>query len=119
MILLLAALGGSLAAGLGVLTYAVYVKNTTLANGAVQLGDLVKLVADSVARDNGVEHWALVEFARGGPMLAAKFERYLDAREQNGEPLEGVVFADSASHECKALKDVLVRRAGVVVQGLR
>lgn len=99
--------------GFVVMFDAVYTKNQTLANGVRHLGDLVKPIADIVAADNGVEHWGLVEFHRGGPMLAAKFERWLDAK-----PLEGVILADSKTKEAQALRDVLVRRAGVVVQGL-
>lgn len=104
--------------GFVVMFDAVYTKNETLGNGVKHLCDMVKPVADIVAKDNGVEHWGLVEFHRGGPMLAAKFERLLDAFEKQGNPMTGVILADSKTAEAKALREVLVRRAGVVVQGL-
>ena len=100
-------------AGFVLMLDAVYAKNTTIANGVHRLEDLAKPIADMVAKDNGVEHWGLVEFHRGGPMLAAKFERMMDAH-----GLNGVVIADSKTAECKALREVLIRRAGVVVQGI-
>lgn len=104
--------------GFVVMFDAVYAKNETLANGVKHLGDMVKPLADIVAKDNEVEHWGLVEFHRGGPMLAAKFERLLDAFEEQGQPMTGVILADSRTKEAQALRDVLIRRAGVVVQGI-
>jgi len=104
--------------GFVVMFDAVYAKNETLANGVKHLGDMVKPIADIVAKDNAVEHWGLVEFHRGGPMLAAKFERLLDAFEEQGNPMTGVILADSRTKEAQALRDVLIRRAGVVVQGI-
>ena len=80
----------------------------------INIADWVKPIADIVAADNDVEHFGLIDFAKGGAMLAAKVDKVLTA-----DGLDGVLLVDSYSLEGRALKDVLIRHAVVAVQGVR
>jgi hypothetical protein len=95
---------------------ALFAKNETFANGVRRLEDVVKPLADQVARENSTNHWGTVQFAQGGPQLAAKLEAWLD--HQNGA-FAGVLMCDSQMAETKACREVIVRRAGVVICGVR
>ncbi len=95
---------------------ALFVKNETLADGVRRLEEVVKPLADQVARENQAAHWGQVKYAQGGPQLAAKLEAWLD--QQNGS-FTGVLMCDSQMAETRACREVIVRRAGVVVQGVR
>lgn len=80
----------------------------------INLTDWVAPIAQIVASDNGLEHFGLVDFAKGGPMLAAKVDRYLTERPQNG-----TILMDGGSLEGRALRDVMIRHATIVIQGTR
>ena len=74
----------------------------------VKIETLAWAIADKVAQDNGVSHFGLVEYSRGGPMLAAAFAEYLDAN-----PPSLPVFVDRVPSTIgKAVLEVLVRKAG-------
>ena len=83
--------------------------------GAVrELTDWIKPLEQHVAKENEVEHWSLMSYAEGGAMLAAKFDRYLQTH-----PVNGYLHVDSYSAVGKALKDVLIQHATIVLQGTR
>ncbi len=95
---------------------AVFAKNETITNSIVRLENILKPLADAVASQNQKDHWQMTPYAQGGPQLAAKLEQWIDG--QNGM-FRGVILADSQMAETKACREVLVRRAGVVVVGVR
>ena len=76
--------------------------------------DIIVPLGRMVATENQVEHWAAVEYGRGPAFLAAKFERWLEATKPSG-----VIIADSQTAELRACKEILKRRAKVIVQGVR
>ncbi len=78
------------------------------------LSDWLKEVADKVAKDNNVPHFALIDYAQGAPALAGALELALTEN-----PTSGVVIVDSDSLEGRAVKDVLIRHASIVIQGVR
>jgi hypothetical protein len=80
----------------------------------LHFGDLIAPLAEAVAKENQQEHWGAVEFGRGGPLLAAKLERWL----RENKPT-GVIVADSSTAELRAVKEVLKRHAKIVIQGVR
>lgn len=82
-------------------------------NGVMNLADWVKPVAEMVAKENGVEHFALIDFAKGGPMLAAKIDRLLSTKQH-----WGIILADKTSLEGRALRDVLIRHASTVIENM-
>jgi hypothetical protein len=67
-----------------------------------------------VAAENKVEHWGAVDYGRGGPLLAAKLEKWLTSTKP-----QGIILADSSTPELRAVKEVLKRAAKVVIQGVR
>jgi len=93
---------------------AVFEKNLTLANGVQHFSDIIEPFAKAVARENQVAHWGCVDYAKGGPQMAAKLERWLI----EAQP-EGVIIADGSTPEVRACKEALRRHAGVIVQGVR
>jgi hypothetical protein len=76
--------------------------------------DIVMPLAAAVARENGQEHWGAVDYARGGPLLAAKLEKWLVETKP-----QGIILADSSTPELRAVKEILKRHAVVVIQGVR
>jgi len=80
----------------------------------VYLGDIVAPLCEAVARENRVEQWQLVEYARGPGFLAQKLEKWIVE-----EGIEGAVYLDSMTAEGKACKEVLRRHARAVIQGVR
>jgi hypothetical protein len=76
--------------------------------------DIVAPLAAAVAKENNQEHWGAVEFGRGGPLLAAKLEKWLVATSP-----AGVILADSNTPELRAVKEVLKKYAKVIIQGVR
>lgn len=83
--------------------------------GAVVLfSDVIAPLASAVAKENSQEHWNAVEYGRGGPLLAAKLEKWLVATSPTG-----VILADSTTPELRAVKEVLKRHAKVIIQGVR
>jgi hypothetical protein len=80
----------------------------------VYLGDIVAPLCEAVARENRVEQWQLVEYARGPGFLAQKLEKWIVE-----EGVEGAVYLDSMTAEGKACKEVLRRHARAVIQGVR
>lgn len=82
--------------------------------GVYYLADLLKPIEEAVAKANNVEHWGLIDFAKGNAQLARVFEKWLD--EAN---LGGVIYVDTCTKSACAVKDVLRRKASIVVQGNR
>ena len=78
------------------------------------LSDWMHEVTKKVARDNDVAHFGLIEYAQGAPALAAALEAAFEA-----EPPNGCVLVDSYSLQGRAVKDVLIRHASIVIQGVR
>jgi hypothetical protein len=76
--------------------------------------DIVMPLAAAVAKENGQEHWGAVDYARGGPLLAAKLEKWLVETKP-----QGIILADSSTPELRAVKEILKRHAVVVIQGVR
>jgi hypothetical protein len=95
---------------------ALFYKNETLANQVQRLEDVVKPFADQVALENQKRHWGEVEYAKGPPQLAAKLEAWLAS--QNGA-FRGVLLCDSHMAETRACREVVIRRASVVICGNR
>jgi hypothetical protein len=75
---------------------------------------IIQPLADAVAKENQVEHWATVPYAQGGPLLAAKLERWINKI----NPV-GIILADSRSHEVRACFQVLKFKAHTIIQGTR
>jgi len=84
-------------------------------NGAPLLfSDIIGPLADAVAKENNVGHWGAVDYAKGGPLLAVKLGRWLEATKP-----QGIILADSSTPELRAVKEVLKRAARAVIQGVR
>lgn len=85
-------------------------------NGVVPqlFSDIIAPLMEMVAAENKVEHWGAVDYGRGGPLLAAKLEKWL----MSTQP-QGIILADSSTPELRAVKEVLKRAAKVVIQGVR
>lgn len=80
----------------------------------VSFTDIIAPLAAAVAKENKQEHWGAIEFARGGPLLAAKLEKWLTETKP-----QGVILADSSTPELRVVKEILKRHAAVVIQGVR
>lgn len=100
--------------GLMVLFDAVPRKGMDRGRAVENLPDWIRAVTDQVARDNEVEHFGLIDYAKGAPALAAALERAFEE-----QPPQGCVIVDSYSMEGRAVKDVLIRHAAIVIQGVR
>ncbi len=99
---------------------AVSAKNGALGD-ITELTDFLEPIAKAVATSHrckehpeGVDHFDLIEFGNGKAELAAATARYLDKN-----PFSGVLVVDGMSAEGNAVKDVLIRRADVVIRGVR
>ena len=80
----------------------------------VHADDLLKPLADEVAKINGVAHYGLIDFAQGTKQLTAALVRYLDG---NPDALDGKsVFIGSIGPAADAALSVLVPRASLVMQ---
>ncbi len=79
-----------------------------------ELAEWVAPIAELVAKANDVEHWGLIDFAKGAPLLEAKVKRYLETDKPTG-----VLYLDSGSLEGRALKSVMIEAADLVFQGTR
>ncbi len=100
-------------AGLMVLLDCVPRKGMGEGKAVMNLADWVKDVTAKVAVDNKVPHWGFIDYKSGAVLSAA-----LEASFQESPPT-GCVIVDSYSLEGRALKDVLIRYADIVVQGVR
>ncbi len=94
-------------------------------NGAygdvVNLTDLVTPITDAIAKEHrcdehpkGVAHWGLIEYANGKSILAHQFAAFLDS-----DGFQGVLVVDGSTEEARAVKEVLMRRADLVIRGTR
>ena len=99
---------------------AVSAKNGVLGD-ITELTDFLEPIAKAVATSHrckehpeGVDHFDLIEYGNGKAELAAATARYLDKN-----PFSGVLVVDGMSAEGNAVKDVLIRRADVVIRGVR
>ena len=100
--------------GLMILFDCVLRKGHGKGESVINLADWIRPVTDKVAADNGVPHWGLIDFGKGSFALAVALEAAFKER-----PPAGTVMVDSYSPEGRAVKDVLVRWAEVIVQGVR
>jgi hypothetical protein len=80
----------------------------------VRLCDLIPPMCEAIAKENQVEYWNVLDYAKGPAYLAAKLERYILADKLDCE----AVVVDSRTSEGKACLDVLMRHAGFVVRGV-
>jgi hypothetical protein len=80
----------------------------------VRLCDLISPMCEDIAKENQVEYWNVLDYAKGPAYLAAKLERYILADKLDCE----AVVVDSRTSEGKACLDVLMRHAGFVVRGV-
>ncbi len=80
----------------------------------VQLTDILGLSMEVVAKKIGEPHWNLAEYGKGPSLLATAFDEWLDENPQNV-----AVTVDSSSDESRAVREVLIAHAGVVVRGVR
>jgi hypothetical protein len=80
----------------------------------LRFSDVIAPLASAVAEENEQPHWGAVEYGRGGPLLAAKFERWLVATAP-----QGVIVADSSTPELRHCKELLKKHARVVIVGIR
>ena len=85
----------------------------------VHLGDLLAPLLEHIAKEHrcelhpeGVVHWNLIEYGKGKSMLAHHFAKYLDKHAFNG-----VLVVDGNTSEGIAVKEVLMRRADLFIQG--
>lgn len=79
----------------------------------VNLASWAHETEELVAKANDVPHWGLVEYAKGGPMLAVQVEERLKR-----ESFRGAMLLDSQTPIGKTLKDTLIRLADVVIEGV-
>ncbi len=100
-------------AGLMVLLDCVPRKGMGEGRAVENLADWIKDVTAKVAVDNKVPHWGFIDYKSGAVLSAA-----LEAAFQESPPA-GCVIVDSYSLEGRALKDLLIRYADIVVQGVR
>jgi hypothetical protein len=102
----------SVSVGFILILDALFEKNT---NGVPLLfTDIIGPLADAVAKENNVGHWGAVDYAKGGPLLAVKLGKWLEATKP-----QGIILADSSTPELRAVKEVLKRAARAVIQGVR
>ena len=80
----------------------------------VQLTDLLGLSMEAVSDLIGEPHWNLAEYGKGPALLATAFDEWLDKNPQNV-----AVVVDSSSDESRAVREVLIAHATVVVRGVR
>jgi hypothetical protein len=80
----------------------------------VQFSDLIAPLLRGIAEREKVPHWALVPFAQGRALLAADLDKALAEK-----PFEGVLVVDESSEEARAVREVLIFRADVVIRGVR
>jgi hypothetical protein len=80
----------------------------------VQFSDLIAPLLKGIAEREKVAHWALVPFAQGRALLAADLDKALAEK-----PFEGVLVVDESSEEARAVREVLIFRADVVIRGIR
>ena len=76
--------------------------------------DIIAPLAAAVAKENGVPHWAAVDYGKGSALLAAKLQAWLLSAQPHG-----TILADSSTPELRAVKEVLKRAAAVIIQGVR
>jgi hypothetical protein len=100
--------------GLVVIFDALFTKrNEEWEGGVITLGEWIKPLADAVAKEYQAERWNLVDY-KGPAALALKVERAIEKLQP-----KGVILVDSETAEGKALKEVLIRKARIVIQGVR
>jgi hypothetical protein len=80
----------------------------------VQFSDLIAPLLRTIAEREKVAHWAFVPFAQGRALLAADLDKALAEK-----PFEGVLVVDESSEEARAVREVLIYRADVVIRGIR
>ncbi len=80
----------------------------------VQLTDILGLSMAVVAEKIGEPHWNLIDFGKGPALLATAFDEWLDNNPQNV-----AVTVDSSSDESRAVREVLIAHATVVIRGVR
>lgn len=76
--------------------------------------DIIAPLCEAVAKENNALHWGAVDFGKGGPLLAAKVQRWI----REYKPI-GIILADSSTPELRACKEVLKRAAITVVRSVR
>lgn len=102
---------GNESGGLMVLVDCVPLKGSTM--GSVEnLADWIKDVTDKVAKDNGVEHWGMIDY-KAPATLALALENAFKEKAPNG-----CILVSTASAEGRATLDVLTRWAAYVFRGL-
>lgn len=80
-----------------------------------QLGDLLSPSMTSIAESEGITHWALTDYGRGSALLAVAFDRWLTENPPAGSIS---ILVDGSSAEARAVREVLIARADVVVRGV-
>ncbi len=80
----------------------------------VQLTDILELSMAVVAEKICEPHWNLAEYGKGPALLATAFDEWLDNNPQNV-----AVTVDSSSDESRAVREVLIAHATVVIRGVR
>lgn len=91
----------------------------------VHLSEFLQPITDYIAKEyksdskgnkypDGIGHWGLIPFGEGKAYLARQVEKYLDTH-----GFKGVLLVDGSTPEGAAVKDALVRRADVVLKGVR
>lgn len=78
------------------------------------LGDILVPLAAAVAKENGQPHWSAVDYGKGAGFLAAKLQQWLVQTS-----FAGTILVDSSTPEARAVKEVLRRAAGTIIQGVR
>lgn len=76
--------------------------------------DIIAPLCEAVSKENNALHWGAVDFGKGGPLLAAKVQRWLRETKPTG-----IILADSSTPELRACKEVLKRAAITVVRSVR
>lgn len=80
----------------------------------ILFSDVIVPLAVAVAKENNQPHWGAIDYGKGGPLLAAKLEKWLIQTQP-----KGVVLADSSTPEVRAVKEVLKKAAMIIIQGVR
>lgn len=79
------------------------------------LSEVLAPIAKLICEEHSVPHWSHVEFGKGAGLLSAGLESLID----DGDVDDMIVVASSSTPEGAAVRDMLTRRASVVLQGQR
>src|SRR4030042_1245129 len=81
----------------------------------IQFHNLIKPLADAVARENQTGYWSVVDYGKGPGYLSEKLSRLL----VETPPVGILVVSDRHTPEANACKETLKRHAQMVIHGIK